>query len=106
MMKYVEQSSTGTHSVGYEYDSVNNLTALVETINGVEHKTSYTYDGDNRPTSIVTGNSTLNYGYDDFGSVSSLITKHDNNAFATKTYSYKLNADGKPTNQVSSTGDG
>ena len=100
-MKYVEKSSTGTHSVGYEYDSINNLTALVETINGVERKTSYTYDGDNRPTAITAGNSILNYGYDDFGRVETLTTKHDGNPFATKTYSYKLDANGKPTNQVS-----
>ena len=100
-MKYVEKSSTGTHSVGYEYDDINNLTALVETIGTVERKTSYTYDGDNRPTSVIAGNSTLDYVYDNFGRVSTLTTKHDNNAFATKTYSYKLNTDGKPTNQVS-----
>jgi RHS repeat-associated protein len=102
MMKYVEKSSTGTHSVGYEYDNINNLTALVETINGVERKTSYTYDGDNRPTSITAGNSVLNYSYDDFGRVSSLTTNHDGTPFATKTYTYKVNANGKPTNQVSS----
>ena len=72
----MEQSSTSTHSVGYEYDDINNLTALVETINGVERKTSYTYDGDNRPTSVTAGNSTLNYSYDNFGRVSSLTTKH------------------------------
>ena len=102
MMKYVEKSSTGTHSVGYEYDNINNLTALVETINGVERKTSYTYDGDNRPTSITAGNSSLNYSYDDFGRVSSLTTNHDGTPFATKTYTYKVNANGKPTNQVSS----
>ena len=101
-MKYVEKSSTGTHSVGYEYDDINNLTALVETIGTVERKTSYTYDGDNRPTSVIAGNSTLNYDYDNFGRVSTLTTKHDGNAFATKTYSYKLNAEEKPTNQVSS----
>ena len=45
----MEKSSTGTHSVGYEYDSINNLTKLVETIGTVERKTSYTYDEDNRP---------------------------------------------------------
>ena len=50
MMKYVETSSTGTHSVGYTYDDINNLTALVETINGVERTTSYAYDDDNRPS--------------------------------------------------------
>ena len=50
MMKYVETSGSNTHSVGYTYDSLNNLTALVETINGVDYTNSYTYDGDNRRT--------------------------------------------------------
>ena len=39
MMKYVEKSGNSTHSVGYTYDNINNLTALVETINGVERST-------------------------------------------------------------------
>lgn len=101
VMKYVETSSTGTHSVGYTYDSLNNLTALTETFGDTVRKFSYAYDGDNRPTSITAGNSFLGYAYDAYGRVSSLTTKHDSNTFATKTYTYKLNADGTPTNQVS-----
>ena len=38
MMKYVETDGSSTHTVGYEYDSINNLTALVETINGVQDR--------------------------------------------------------------------
>ena len=100
-MKYVEKSSTGTHSVGYTYDSLNNLTALAETFGTTERKYFYAYDGDNRPTSITAGNSSLSYAYDAYGRVSTLTTKHDGNAFTTKTYAYKLNANGTPTNQVS-----
>ena len=44
MMKYVEKSGTGTHTVGYTYDSINNLTKLVETIGNEKRETSYTYD--------------------------------------------------------------
>ena len=76
-MKYVEERSTGTHSVGY------------------------TYDGDNRPSSVLAGNSFLGYAYDAYGRVSTLTTKHDGNVFATKTYAYKVNDNGAPTNQVS-----
>ena len=43
-MKYVESGSNYSHSVGYQYDTLNNLTALVETINGTERTTSYAYD--------------------------------------------------------------
>ncbi len=40
-MKYVEEGTNYSHSVGYEYDKINNLSTLVETINGVKRQTSY-----------------------------------------------------------------
>ena len=101
-MKYVEKNSTGTHSVGYAYDSLNNLTALVETIGDEERKTSYTYDEDNRPTSVTADGSSRSYTYDAYGRVSTLTTKHGNNTVTVQTYTYKSNANGAPTNQISS----
>ena len=99
MMKYVEKSSTGTHSVGYEYDNINNLTALVETINGVERKTSYTYDEDNRPTSITTEDSTRSYTYDNFGRVSEDVTQHGTTELFSRSYSYRSNTNGGTSTQ-------
>ena len=101
MMKYVEKSSTGTHSVGYTYDSLNNLTALTEIFGTTERKISYAYDGDNRPTSITASGGSRNYTYDSYGRVSTLTTKHGSNTVTTQTYTYKLNSNGAPTNQVS-----
>lgn len=100
-MKYVEKSSTETHSVGYEYDNINNLTQLVETIGTVERKTSYTYDDDNRPVSVTTEDGSRSYTYDDWGRVATLTTKHGNNTVTVQTYTYKSNANGAPTNQIS-----
>ncbi len=77
-MKYVESGENYIHSVGYEYDEINNLTALVETINGVERQTSYTYDLDNRVTGITTGDSGRSYSYDALGRISQWVTKHGN----------------------------
>ena len=98
-MKYVEKSSTGTHSVGYEYDNINNLTALMETINGVERKTSYTYDEDNRPTSITTEDSTRSYTYDNFGRVSEDVTQHGTTELFSRSYSYRSNTNGGTSTQ-------
>ena len=66
-MKYVEQGNEFTHSVGYNYDLLNNLTQMVETINGSTRTTSYTYDDDNRITSVTSGSSTREYTYDAYG---------------------------------------
>ena len=63
-MKYVESGSDYNHSVGYVYDNLNNLTALVETINGTARTTNYTYDADKRVSSISTNGISENYTYD------------------------------------------
>ena len=72
---YSETANNFTHSVGYAYDEINNLTQLVENINGVEKTTSYTYDDDNRTTSVTTDGITVEYTYDAFGRVTQQVTK-------------------------------
>ena len=96
-MKYVETGSTGTHSVGYTYDSINNLTALVETIGTVERKTAYTYDEDNRPTSISTNGASRSYTYDAFGRVSGDVIRHNGADVVSREYAYKA-ISGTPSN--------
>ncbi len=80
LMKYVEGGESYNHSVGYEYDLINTVTALVETINGVSRETSYTYDLDNRVISVTSGNVSETYTYDSFGRLSSKVTKHGSTA--------------------------
>ena len=97
-----------SHSVEYEYDSINNLTALVETINGSIRTTSYAYDDDNRVTSI--NNSGINkdsaaddvaesYSYDSYGRVHQKITTYGGATVLTETYTYRV-VSGKQTGQV------
>ena len=61
--------------------SCNNLQTLTEVINGATTVYTYTYDDDNRVTSVSVGNgttvtSTVTYTYDAFGRTSQQVTKH------------------------------
>ena len=99
-MKYVETGSTGTHSVGYTYDSINNLTALVETIGTVERKTAYAYDEDNRPTSISTNGTSRSYTYDQLGRVSKDSTKQNDAEIFERVYAYRTPTGGGTSNVI------
>ncbi len=87
-MKYVETGSNYYHSVGYEYDQLNNLTSLVETINGTDYTTSYVYDDDNRVTSVTTNGTTVEYTYDAYGRISQQVTKRGDTTILTETNTY------------------
>ena len=89
LMKYVENGSDFSHSVGYEYDTRSNLTKLVETINGVEHTTEYTYDDENRVTSVTNGSTTKSYTYDPFNRLSQRVTKNGDDTLLTDTFTYQ-----------------
>ena len=101
LMKYVEKVSGYNHSVGYTYDMLNNLTQLVETINGTARTTAYVYDDDNRVTNVTNGLAAKAYTYDGYGRVSSRVTKHNGNAIATDTITYRT-VNSKATGQVES----
>ena len=103
-MKYVEKSGSNTHSVGYEYDDINNLTALVETINGVKRTTSYAYDDDNRPSSVTNENSSRSYTYDDFGRLSQDVTKQGNTEVFTRNFTYCNGATSTGVGKINYTG--
>ena len=100
MMKYVEKSGSNTHSVGYEYDDINNLTALVETINGVKRTTSYAYDDDNRPISVTNGDSSRSYTYDNAGRVSQDVTKQGSTEVFTRNLNYYSPSNGATSTQA------
>ena len=53
-MKYAVTGEDFSHTVGYKYDVSNNLLSLVEEVGGTVLTTSYTYDKDNRVTSVTT----------------------------------------------------
>ena len=97
MMRYEEKGTNFSHSVGYEYDTKNNLTQLVENINGTEHTTSYTYDDDNRVETVTVDGSSVVYTYDTYGRVTQQVTKHGTSSLLTKDYTFKntVSADGQ-----------
>ena len=99
-MKYAESGSSYSHSVGYTYDDLNNLTKLVETINGTGHTTSYAYDTDNRVTSVTNGSSVKSYTYDAFGRTSGRVSKHGSTTVLTDTITYRSPSSGKTSGQV------
>ena len=101
LVGYVEADIPGNfeHSVGYTYDDINNLTALVERINGSTYTTSYTYDTDNRITSVTNGNASKSYTYDSYGRAWTLTTKHNGTTVKTDTFDFMPRG---TTNQTSS----
>jgi RHS repeat-associated protein len=89
MMKYVEKSGNNTHSVGYTYDDINNLTALVETVGNQEYTTSYSYDGDNRLTSLESDNVFQSYTYDAYGRVTQKTAKNGDQTVMDEAITYR-----------------
>ena len=90
LMKYTEKiGNSFSHVVGYEYDNINNLTALVETINGTSYTTSYAYDDDNRVISVANADVNEEYNYDEFGRLKDKTTKRGTSNVLTETLAYR-----------------
>ena len=100
LLRYAEKGSSYSHIVGYEYDEINNLTALVETINGTEHKTTYGYDDDNRVTSVGNGSASETYTYDAYSRVSKKVTKNGSTTVLTDTFTYRAPTSTTTSGQV------
>ena len=98
----VESGDGYTHSVGYEYDTLNNLTTLVETIGNTVRSTTYTYDDDNRVATMTTGNAGRSYTYDLWGRVNQRVTSHSGSPLLTDTITYRAPTDATTTGQIAS----
>ena len=97
---YSEIGADFTHTVGYEYDNINNLTQLVESIGDSEKTTSYAYDDDNRVTSVTTDGTTVEYSYDEFGRVSQQVTKNGDTVILTEYFTFTEPSDTATSGQV------
>ena len=97
LMKYVETGEDYSHSVAYTYDLMNNLTGVVETINGTEFTSTYGYNDDNVLTSLTNGSDSWTFGYDDYGRLNAI-----NSAPFDRTYNYKSVSNTKLTAQLAS----
>ena len=89
-----------THTVGYDFDDINNLTQLVENIDGTERTTAYTYDDDNRVTAITTDGTTVEYTYDLFGRVTQQVTKNGDTVILTEYFTFTEPSDAVTSAQV------
>jgi len=100
-MKYVESGTNYTHSVGYNYNAQNNLTELVESINGTDYTTVYTYDTDNRIKTITVGSTTKTYHYDKLGRITAKVTTQGEDEILREEFVFNPGADNETTSQVS-----
>ena len=108
LLRYAEKGSDFSHIVGYEYDNVNNLTQLVNTINNSVLTSAYTYDKDNRVvnllnTLLVNGSEvakvSAGYTYDAFGRLSEKTVKKNDINILTVGYEFV-----EPTENVTTSG--
>jgi RHS repeat-associated protein len=61
---YAAGSSTAGETVAYQFDTLNRLSQVTDTVGSSTRTTQYGYDLDNRLTSVTTPEGTVNYAYD------------------------------------------
>ena len=88
LTRYTEIGGDFYHAVGYNYDKLNNLTSLVESIGSTGFVTSYAYDDDNRVTSVTSGSANKAYTYDAFGRSGTQTTKHNTSTVKTDSFTF------------------
>ena len=89
MMRYTENATDYSHSVTYNYDKLNNLSVLMEEINGATRRTAYTYDDNNRVTKIGHGTARESYTYDAYGRVATRTNTSGEDTILTDTLTYR-----------------
>ena len=99
LLAYEETGTNHSLKVGYAYDTENNLSGLNQTVNGTAHTATYTYDDDNRITSMTADGVTVEYTYDGFGRVTQQVTKKENATILTESFTYTTK-DGKTSAQI------
>ena len=90
-----QDADNDTYECRWEYDHNNNVTNLVEIVNGQTHTSAYTYDLEQRISQFVNDGVTSGYTYDGFGRLSSA-----SNGILSRNYGYKVTEDGFATGQV------
>ena len=90
-----QDADNDTYECRWEYDHNNNVTNLVEIVNGQTHTSAYTYDLEQRISQFVNDGVTSGYTYDGFGRLSSA-----SNGVLSRSYGYKVTEDGFATGQV------
>ena len=106
LMKYVESGTDYGHSVEYNYNTLNNLTWLAETINGRKVTSFHTYDSDNRllktevEDPVLLCSTIIDYHYDDYGRIDDIVASYGGEWGVRKKYFFESPSDGKTSNRV------
>ena len=100
MVRITRTDGNGTYEATWVYDHNDNVTQLVETVNGTATTTSYTYDADNRVASTTSSGMTTTYNYDGYGRIASKGTDITEAVSATSTYTYRDPGEGLTSTQV------
>ena len=93
-----------SYECSWEYDHNDNVTNLVEVVNGQTHTTAYTYDNDQRISALTASGSTAAYTYDGFGRLEQQVTKRGEDTVLTKDYEFRtvtVGEDSFATSQIS-----
>ena len=93
-----------SYECSWEYDHNDNVTNLVEVVNGQTHATAYTYDNDQRISALTRDGSTASYTYDGFGRLEQQVTKRGEDTVLTKDYEFRtvtVGEDSFATSQIS-----
>ena len=95
MIRIVRIDADGdTYECSWEYDHNNNVTLLMETINGTPTTTAYTYDDDQRIASVSAGGTTTTYEYDWCSRIGKQVTNSESNTnVLEKTFFYWVSDD-------------
>ena len=102
LCKYTESGENYSLIMEYGFDKMNNMTTIVETINGNRRSSSITYDLDNRVTSLRKGSVTEAYTYDDYSRVSDKTTTISDETRLTEHITYRAPSTGITTGQIAS----
>ena len=90
-----QDADNDTYECRWEYDHNNNVTNLVEIVNGQTHTSAYTYDLEQRISQFVNDGVTSGYTYDGFGRLETA-----SNGILSRSYGYKVIDDDYNTGQV------
>lgn len=94
-------TDSGKNAVKFAYDANNNVTRMDDIINGTTHTVNYSYDKDDRQSSVGYGGNSVTYTYDAVNRVASRLVNTGTAQFNT-VYNYKLNSRGRATYLIES----
>ena len=100
LCRYEEAGQDYSFIMEYEFNDRNQVSQMVQTIDGNRRPIEITYDDDGRVTSYRKAEVTESYGYDNLGRLATKTTALDTATRLTETLTYRTNSSGNETGQV------